>query len=425
MPLTNWLRNWRAARQLPKIGSNSRRARRSTSRSRFRPCLEALENRWLPSTLTVLNTADSGPGSLRATIAAAQSRDTINFDSSLTGQSIILTSGELVIDKSLDIEGPASDPPTINIFNSGSSRGFDITDGSTTVTLAHVSVFARIFDAGATLNLIRDDVTGGASGASAQGGAIYQAGGTLSLSHCVVEGGAGGSSTGQGGGIYNVGGTLNLADCLIACEATGTALAAGGGIYDTAGATLTASGTRFDFNEVFAGTAPGDTAMGGAIYQADGSLSLTNCSIGGSNLQSANVYGGAIYLGGGTASIVNSTLGSNYAAATGLGQGGAIYVATGTLTLTNTSFSGNTAFGSAAAGSVAQGGALYVAGGTVTIANCSFFQNAAYGYTAQDSGVGGALYIAGGSVCITSNTTFQLDFASQGYSEIYGPYTIC
>jgi hypothetical protein len=42
---------------------------------RFRPRLESLEGRDLPSTLTVLNTADNGPGSLRATIAAAQSGD--------------------------------------------------------------------------------------------------------------------------------------------------------------------------------------------------------------------------------------------------------------------------------------------------------------------------------------------------------------
>src|SRR5262249_952225 len=46
----------------------------------FRPRLEALEDRWLPSTLTVLNNLDSGPGSLRADIAAAQSGDTIVFD---------------------------------------------------------------------------------------------------------------------------------------------------------------------------------------------------------------------------------------------------------------------------------------------------------------------------------------------------------
>ena len=40
-----------------------------------------------------MNNADSGAGSLRATIAAADNGDTINFASSLSGQTITLTSG--------------------------------------------------------------------------------------------------------------------------------------------------------------------------------------------------------------------------------------------------------------------------------------------------------------------------------------------
>ena len=48
----------------------------------FRPHLEALEDRWVPSTLTVTNNLDTGAagdGSLRGEIAAAQSGDVINF----------------------------------------------------------------------------------------------------------------------------------------------------------------------------------------------------------------------------------------------------------------------------------------------------------------------------------------------------------
>src|SRR6266478_7088651 len=48
-----------------KRGGNNRRA------VSFIPRLESLEDRSLPSTLTVLNNADSGPGSLRDTIAVA------------------------------------------------------------------------------------------------------------------------------------------------------------------------------------------------------------------------------------------------------------------------------------------------------------------------------------------------------------------
>src|SRR5947209_7816585 len=64
--------------------------------------LELLEGRTLPSTLTVLNNADNGDGSLRALLASAGSGDAIRFDPSLAGQTITLTSGELVLNKSLD-----------------------------------------------------------------------------------------------------------------------------------------------------------------------------------------------------------------------------------------------------------------------------------------------------------------------------------
>ena len=45
--------------------------RRPTRRPASRPRLEALEDRCLPSTFTVLNIDDSGPDSLRAAVAAA------------------------------------------------------------------------------------------------------------------------------------------------------------------------------------------------------------------------------------------------------------------------------------------------------------------------------------------------------------------
>src|SRR5262245_49313922 len=84
------------------------RLRLTARRHSFVPRLEFLEGRSLPSTLTVLNNADSGPGSLRERIAAASSGDTIVFDAALKNQTITLTSGELKIDKSLDIEGPGA-----------------------------------------------------------------------------------------------------------------------------------------------------------------------------------------------------------------------------------------------------------------------------------------------------------------------------
>src|SRR5438552_18703279 len=49
----------------------------------------------LADTITVINTNDSGPGSLRQALVDANQGDTINFDSSINGQRITLTSGQL------------------------------------------------------------------------------------------------------------------------------------------------------------------------------------------------------------------------------------------------------------------------------------------------------------------------------------------
>src|SRR5215471_4691311 len=91
--------------------------RRLPQAYRVRPTLEVLEGRALPSTLTVMNTSDtgvSGDGSLRGEIKAAASGDTIEFAGNVRGQTITLSSGELMIDKSLDIEGPVDNPVVIS-----------------------------------------------------------------------------------------------------------------------------------------------------------------------------------------------------------------------------------------------------------------------------------------------------------------------
>ena len=135
-----------------------------------RPRLEELECRNLLSTLTVLNNADSGAGSLRDTIAAAQPGDTILFDPGLTGQTITLTGGELDINKNLDIEGLGADQ--LAVSGDDSSRVFHIESG----------VSAEIDDLTLT------------QGHADNGGGIWNAGGTLStFEHNLAVGGQGGN----------------------------------------------------------------------------------------------------------------------------------------------------------------------------------------------------------------------------------------
>src|SRR5436190_1903866 len=59
--------------------------------------------------IIVTNINDSGPGSLRQALADAQDGDTIQVDPALTGQTIGLTTGELVINKNITINGPGQD----------------------------------------------------------------------------------------------------------------------------------------------------------------------------------------------------------------------------------------------------------------------------------------------------------------------------
>ena len=131
---------------------------------RFEPGLDPMEDRTLLSTLTVTNNHDSGTGSLRAAIAAAASGDTIDFAPSLDGQTIRLTSGELDINTSLDIEGPGAGLLTVS--GGGNSRVFDVTTSGVSDTIAGLTI------------------TGGVA---EQGGGILVQGGALTLTDDVVS----------------------------------------------------------------------------------------------------------------------------------------------------------------------------------------------------------------------------------------------
>src|SRR5437879_4789351 len=81
------LANWKPAANLAK--------RRPTTRL----LVEGLESRLAPALFTVTTTADSGAGSLRQAILDAAGNgvaDTINFNSGLAGQSIVLTSNDAI-----------------------------------------------------------------------------------------------------------------------------------------------------------------------------------------------------------------------------------------------------------------------------------------------------------------------------------------
>src|SRR3954465_6552440 len=76
------------------------------------------------TTITVTNGNDSGSGSLRQALAGANDGDTIQFDSALNGQTITLTSGELVVADSITISGPG--PTLLAVSRDSQTSNFRI-----------------------------------------------------------------------------------------------------------------------------------------------------------------------------------------------------------------------------------------------------------------------------------------------------------
>jgi hypothetical protein len=325
MQLFSWLRQ-RQTGQHPRRHTPARRPA-----PRFRPQLEALEGRDLPSTLTVLNNLDSGTGSLRAEIAAAHSGDTIVFDPSLNGQTIVLTSGELGINTNLTIQGPGSSQ--LSIYGGGptGSRVFWVWGTGTTVTLSRLTICGGSGTlAPNVFGYSNDGLGGGIYNAAALtlsactltnnsvapyyypygqgpravplcGGGVYNAG-TLTINNSTVTGNSASDEVaadlygvdGLGGGIYNAG-TLTVSNSTL----TGNiAYGSGGGIFNASNATATVMSCTLSHNSADTtnalsyNTPPGVTeGAGGGIYTA-GTLSLTSCTLSGNY---ATSEGGGIF----------------------------------------------------------------------------------------------------------------------------------
>jgi Flp pilus assembly protein TadG len=78
------------------------------------------------ATITVTNTNDSGAGSLRQALADANDGDTIDF-AVTTPATITLTSGELLVNKSVIISGPGAGQ--LSMDANATSRVFHISSG--------------------------------------------------------------------------------------------------------------------------------------------------------------------------------------------------------------------------------------------------------------------------------------------------------
>ena len=286
----------------------------------------------------VFNTNDSGGGSLREAIATAGDGDTILFDSSLKGQTISLTSGELLITKNLTISGPGAN--LLAISGNNASRVFYITS---MVTISGVMIKEGSF--------------------FGNGGGIYNDGGTVNLTNSTVFGntafGDGVSILSDGGGIYNDGGNINLTNSTVSNNKASCFCVAGdGGGISSFGGTVNLTNSTVSDNTA--------SADGGGIHNDGGIVNLTNSTVSGNTV--IFNYGGGISSFGGTLNLTNSTVSSNTVGENG---GGIYNIGSSTLNLTNSTVSGNTASTS--------GGGIYNGGGTTTLTNIILATNQAIG----------------------------------------------
>jgi hypothetical protein len=378
MSFFSWLRS-STSKRIPR-----NRTRRRPTTAPFRPRLEALEGRDVPSTLHVTSTQDRwDPGipitglTLRSAIDGAQSGDTIvfDFDPNLGAQTITLdVEEELQITRNLTIQGPGASLLTISGGSDFGSRLFEIEGAATTVSLSGLSLVGGI---GVAYDPDNPNVGwgGGHSGGTGrasdgQGGAIWN-GGVLTVSGCTLSNNRAGdpysdwrdnNAVFYGGAIYNAG-TLTVSGSTLSNNTAGdyfnsgpgASICNGGAIYNAG--TLTVSGSTLSNNT--AGNFYGETGDGGAIYNT-GTLTVANSTLSFNTAISGT--GGAIY-NGSKATVTASTLSANSAS-----YGGGVYTY-GTLTVSGSTVSGNTA---------SQGGGIYSSskGGKLAIGGSLFSNNA-------------------------------------------------
>ncbi len=197
--------------------------------------------------IVVTNTNDSGPGSMRQALAVANDGDTIDA----TGISgvINLTSGELLVETSVTINGPGAD--LLAVDGNMISRGFRIPVSGKTIAISGFT--------------IRNGHAGNAGG-----GIDNENNDTLMITNCTVSG----NTAGLGGGMFN-GGPLTIGSITV----SGNSAANGGGIYNSGGGTATITDSTFSGNTA---------SSGGGVFNI-GTFTITNSTL--SN-NSASLGGG-------------------------------------------------------------------------------------------------------------------------------------
>ena len=183
--------------------------------------------------ITVTNTNDSGPGSLRQAFAIANDGDTIDA----TGISgvITLTTGELLVSTSVTINGAGADVLAV--------------DGNAMTTVFQINPLETVSISGFTIR----------NGHSSFGGGIFNGGGTILT---IVSSALSGNTAELGGAIFNTG-TLDI----ISSTISGNSATEGAGMYNN-GTNTTITNSTFSSN----------TALDGGGIVNHFPLQITHCT---------------------------------------------------------------------------------------------------------------------------------------------------
>jgi RTX calcium-binding nonapeptide repeat (4 copies)/Right handed beta helix region len=318
--------------------------------------------------ITVTSAADSGSGSLRSAIASAQAGDTIQFAPSLANQTITLTSGELALTKSIEIDG----------------------SGAPNLTLSGNNV-SRIFSAGDGINFSLKNLALVNGKTTEKGGAVWlRDGGTaITVFNCRFENneaGVGGAiQIGNGGRATVLNSQFNGNKGVSANNSFSA-----GAIANDGSGEMVIKNTQFANNLGF---------NGGAIYSLLSPLTVENCKF--INNEAIGEGGGAIFTDGGSTIAVR---GSWFEGNKAQGEGGALFlygyapdqiILEDSTVINNSVAKGTQGFGNG----IARGGGLR-SNSDLTIRNVTFANN-------TSAGQGGGIWIDGDSPINISNSTFS------------------
>ncbi|MCU1484904.1 MAG: N-acetylmuramoyl-L-alanine amidase [Actinomycetia bacterium] len=329
------------------------------------------------TTLTVTDSGDSGPNTLRQKVIDAVAGDVIEFDPSIRSITLL---GEITIDKSLTIRGPGSDSLTIDggshgrVFHAygGSATPVDVTISQVTLTHGRAAVGGAVYAEGENLTLtdvaIDDNVSTGNGGGVAllgtNGASLTIDDGSTITSNSAATGGGGIS-------LQNVTAPVTITDSTISSNVSGengtgpTVVGLGGGIWAKQTQVPPPSGVlRIERSSITGNTADpdvADTGQGGGVYTKYFDVTLVGSTVSGNvadhgaglfvqqrSLSATNATiadnegdtGGGVYLAGSAAADLESTtIAGNVAATTG----GGVYGSGRTVTMRDTVIADNTA----------------------------------------------------------------------------------